>query len=117
MTPAWRRCIWAPSCPPASWPRWSTSSGYALALSSVYPGAAAALEGLRELDRLLAPGVPVWLGGTNARYLGEELGLARISVVNDARQLDRLAVRPKHPARTPRRTPAVPGPPPPRRLE
>lgn len=92
----------------------------ALALSSVYPGAAAAaLEGLRELDRLLAPGVPVWLGGTNARYLGEELGLARISVVNDARQLDRLAARLKRPARTPGRTPSVPGPlpPPPRGLE
>lgn len=78
-----------------------------------------ALEGLRELDRLLAPGVPVWLGGTNARYLGEELGLARISVVNDARQLDRLAARLKRPARTPGRTPSVPGPlpPPPRGLE
>lgn len=44
-------------------------------------------------------------------------GSSQISVVNDARQLDRLAARLKRPARTPGRTPSVPGPLPPRGLE
>lgn len=56
----------------------------AVALSSVDPGQApAALDGLRELDAALEPSVPVWVGGANARYLGEALGSARVRAVND----------------------------------
>jgi DNA-binding transcriptional MerR regulator/methylmalonyl-CoA mutase cobalamin-binding subunit len=55
-----------------------------VALSSVDPSQAApALADLRELQAALAPGVPVWLGGANARYLDEELASARIRSVED----------------------------------
>ena len=50
-----------------------------------------ALEALRELDAGLAPGVPVWLGGANARYLAEELRSPRIRAVGDALALVRGA--------------------------
>jgi hypothetical protein len=57
-------------------------------LSSVDPKQAPlALTELRELDAALAPGVPVWLGGANARYLAEELKSSRIQAVQDARVL------------------------------
>lgn len=56
-----------------------------VALSSVDPQQArVALEELRRLDAALAPDVPVWLGGANARYLAEELRSARIRAVDDA---------------------------------
>jgi DNA-binding transcriptional MerR regulator/methylmalonyl-CoA mutase cobalamin-binding subunit len=59
-----------------------------VALSSVDPKQAPlALTELRELDAALAPGVPVWLGGANARYLAEELKSPRIQAVQDARVL------------------------------
>jgi DNA-binding transcriptional MerR regulator/methylmalonyl-CoA mutase cobalamin-binding subunit len=61
-----------------------------VALSSVDPQQARpALEELRQLDAELAPGVPVWLGGTNARYLAEELASARIQAVRDAQSITR----------------------------
>ena len=44
---------------------------------------AAALEQLRQLDAALPAGVQVWLGGANARYLHEALGLERVRAVND----------------------------------
>jgi DNA-binding transcriptional MerR regulator/methylmalonyl-CoA mutase cobalamin-binding subunit len=59
-----------------------------VALSSVdVQQARTALEELRALDGALAPGVPVWLGGANARYLAEELALPRVRAVGDARAL------------------------------
>ena len=48
-----------------------------------------ALEELRALDEALAPGVPVWLGGANARYLAEELGSLRIQAVDDVQAMVR----------------------------
>ena len=61
-----------------------------VALSSVDPGQARlALEELRELDAALAPGVPVWLGGANARYLAEELGSSRLRAVGDVQAMAR----------------------------
>ncbi|MCR6686173.1 MerR family transcriptional regulator [Pseudoxanthomonas sp.] len=67
----------------------------ALAISSIDPGQAPqALEQLRALDAALPPGLPVWLGGANARYLAEALGSARMDAVTDpqalARRLQRL---------------------------
>ena len=61
-----------------------------VAVSSVDPQQAGlALAELRELDATLAPGVPVWLGGANARYLAEELASARIQAVDDAQAMTR----------------------------
>lgn len=61
-----------------------------VALSSVDPAQArGALAELRELDTALAPGVPVWLGGANARYLAEELGSPRIRAVADVQPMVR----------------------------
>lgn len=61
-----------------------------VALSSVDPRQARpALEELRELDARLAPGLPVWLGGANARYLAEELRSQRIRPVDDAHLIAR----------------------------
>lgn len=74
----------------------------AVAISSIDPGQArTALAGLEALDAALSPQIPVWLGGANARYLAETLGIARIQAVTDPAALDRLAKRlAKH---TPRR--------------
>lgn len=56
----------------------------AVALSSIDPGQArGALAALQELDTLLTPEVPVWLGGANARYLAEALGSPRIQALTD----------------------------------
>ncbi|MEN1928016.1 cobalamin B12-binding domain-containing protein [Luteimonas sp. MJ250] len=64
----------------------------AVAVSSVDPGQArVALDELRQLDDALAPGVPVWLGGANARYLAEALGRARVRAVVEAASLASLA--------------------------
>ena len=64
----------------------------AIAISSVDPGQAqGALAELRALDKALAEGVPVWLGGANARYLAEELGITRVQAVVDPSALTRLA--------------------------
>ena len=64
----------------------------AVALSSVDPGQApGALAELRRLDEALAPGIPVWLGGANARYLAEALGIARVQAVVDPAALSRMA--------------------------
>ena len=61
-----------------------------VALSSVDPQQAkVALTELRELDAALAPGVSVWLGGANARYLAEEVASPRIQAVNDAQAMTR----------------------------
>lgn len=66
----------------------------AVALSSVDPGQApSALTDLRALDEALAPGVPIWLGGANARYLAEALDIERIEAVNDPASLARLIQR------------------------
>ena len=55
-----------------------------VAVSSVDPGQApSALESLRVLDAELADGIPVWLGGANARYLAEALALPRVRAVED----------------------------------
>jgi DNA-binding transcriptional MerR regulator/methylmalonyl-CoA mutase cobalamin-binding subunit len=63
-----------------------------VALSSVDPDQARpALEELRQLDAVLGPAVPVWLGGANARYLAEELASARIRAVADAQAMTRGA--------------------------
>jgi MerR family transcriptional regulator, light-induced transcriptional regulator len=65
-----------------------------VALSSVDPQQArAALAELRELDAALAPGVSVWLGGANARYLAEELASPRVQAVDDAQAMTRRADR------------------------
>ena len=59
-----------------------------VAVSSVDPQQAGlALDGLRELDATLAPGVPVWLGGANARYLAEELASARVHAVEQVQTI------------------------------
>lgn len=59
-----------------------------VALSSVdAQQARVALDELRALDTALAPAVPVWIGGANARYLAEEIGSPRIRAVSDAQAL------------------------------
>lgn len=59
-----------------------------VALSSVdAQQARVALEELRALDAALAPDVPVWLGGANARYLADEINSPRIRAVTDAQSL------------------------------
>lgn len=59
-----------------------------IALSSVdVQQARAALEELRALDAALAPGVPVWLGGANARYLAEAVASPRMQALGDAQAL------------------------------
>ena len=59
-----------------------------IALSSVDSAQApVALDELRLLDAELATGVPVWLGGANARYLAEALGSPRMTAVGDAQSL------------------------------
>lgn len=56
----------------------------AVAISSMDPNQApSALAALRTLDQTLPDGVPVWLGGANAHYLAETLGIRRISAVTD----------------------------------
>lgn len=66
----------------------------AVAISSTDPGhAPAALAGLRRLDEVLPGGMPVWLGGANAGYLAETLGIGRISAVTDPGALARLVRR------------------------
>jgi MerR family transcriptional regulator, light-induced transcriptional regulator len=66
----------------------------AVALSSIDPARAAdALAGLRELDAALPAGLPIWVGGANARYLSEALGIARIRAVSDPDALARLVKR------------------------
>ena len=66
----------------------------AVALSSIDPGQApAALAELRALDDALAADVPIWIGGANARYLVEALGIARILAVTDPAALARLSRR------------------------
>lgn len=63
----------------------------AVALSSVDPGQAPrALDELRALDGELPPGTPVWIGGANARYLAEALGIVRVQAVTDPTTLVRL---------------------------
>lgn len=63
----------------------------ALAISSVDPGQAPqALAGLRLLDDTLEPGIPVWVGGANARYLVETLASKRVQTVTDPTALGRL---------------------------
>lgn len=63
----------------------------AIALSSIDPGLApATLAELRALDEGLPAGLPVWLGGANARYLCEALAIARIQPVTDPVALGRL---------------------------
>lgn len=65
-----------------------------VAVSSMDPGQArVALEQLRRLDASLEPGVAVWLGGANARYLAEELALPRVCAVIDPATLGLLARR------------------------
>jgi DNA-binding transcriptional MerR regulator/methylmalonyl-CoA mutase cobalamin-binding subunit len=67
-----------------------------VALSSVDPEQARpALEELRRLDAALAPAVPVWLGGANARYLAEELASPRIHAVGDAQAMTRGVAKPR----------------------
>ena len=64
----------------------------AVALSSVDPGhAPAALAELRTLDAALPAGVPIWLGGANARYLAEALRIDRVQAITDPAVLARLA--------------------------
>lgn len=59
-----------------------------IALSSVdVQQAGVALEELRALDAALAPGVPVWLGGANARYLSEAVASPRMQALDDAQAL------------------------------
>ncbi|MDH5832798.1 MerR family transcriptional regulator [Luteimonas kalidii] len=66
----------------------------AVALSSIDPGhAPAALAQLRLLDDALASGVPVWLGGANARYLAEALAIERVQAITDPAALARLIQR------------------------
>lgn len=63
----------------------------AVALSSIDPGQApAALAELRTLDAALGADVPVWIGGANARYLAEALGVARVRAVSDPAVLPRI---------------------------
>ena len=71
-----------------------------VAVSSVDPGQArAALDALRELDAALDPGIPVWLGGANARYLGEALALPRVRAVTDPQAFARHVTHAGHAAR------------------
>ena len=66
----------------------------AVAVSSIYPlSARAALEQLQALDQALQPGIPVWLGGANARYLHEELKLPRLQLIDGLQRLRHLAER------------------------
>lgn len=66
----------------------------ALALSSIDPGEArATVDVLRALHEALPADMPVWLGGANARYLGEALAIPRIQVVTDPAALGRLVQR------------------------
>lgn len=66
----------------------------AVALSSIDPGHAPdALAQLRALDAALSPGVPVWLGGGNARYLAEALGIERVQAITDPAALARMVQR------------------------
>lgn len=66
----------------------------AVAVSSVDPGQAReALAQLRALDAGLPAHVPVWLGGANARYLGEALGSARLEAITDPQALARRLQR------------------------
>lgn len=66
----------------------------AVAVSSIYPAHARdTVAELRRLDAALPAGVPVWLGGANARYLTEELALPRITAVIDPALLARLGAR------------------------
>lgn len=66
----------------------------AVAISSVDPAQApAALASLRTLDEALPAGTPVWVGGANARYLAEALGIERIRAVTDPEALGRLVRR------------------------
>jgi DNA-binding transcriptional MerR regulator len=66
----------------------------AVAVSSIYPAHARdTVAELRRLDAALPAGVPVWLGGANARYLAEELALPRITAVIDPALLARLGAR------------------------
>jgi DNA-binding transcriptional MerR regulator len=63
----------------------------AVAISSVDPSLAPqALAGLKELDDTLAPGVPIWVGGANARYLVEALARERVHAVTDPTALAAL---------------------------
>ena len=63
----------------------------AVAISSIDPHQAqAALAHLRVLDQALPPRVPVWVGGANARYLAEALGIARIQAAVDPAAFARL---------------------------
>ncbi|MBJ6980355.1 MerR family transcriptional regulator [Luteimonas sp. MC1572] len=65
----------------------------AVAISSVDPGQArTALHELQTLHDALPPGVAICVGGANARYLAEALGIARVRAVSDATELARHAV-------------------------
>ena len=66
----------------------------AVALSSVDPGQApCALAGLRALHTALPERVSVWVGGANAPYLVESLGIGRIVSVTEPAALARLVRR------------------------
>lgn len=66
----------------------------AVAISSIYPAhAGQVLDELRSLDAALHADIPVWLGGANAAYLGEELALPRLRVIASADALRHLALR------------------------
>ncbi len=66
----------------------------AVALSSIDPGQApTALAQLRTLDEGLPAGLPVWVGGANARYLAEALGSARVEALTDPQALARRLKR------------------------
>ena len=63
----------------------------AVAISSIDPGqASATVTHLRTLDEALPAGMPIWLGGANARYLAGAAGIARLQVVTDPKALPRL---------------------------
>lgn len=64
----------------------------AVAISSVDPGQArSALGELQLLHDTLPPGMAICVGGANARYLAEALGIARVRAVSDASELARHA--------------------------
>ena len=66
----------------------------AVAISSVDPAqASGAMTELHVLDEALAPGVPIWVGGANARYLAEALGIPRVQSVTDPNALGALGRR------------------------
>jgi len=68
----------------------------AVALSSIDPGQARlALAELQVLHEALDPDVPVWVGGANARYLDEALGIDRVRAVTDPQALSRMRQRPR----------------------